>query len=212
MDLSGALTPVLEAARNQAREVDATGAFPHAAVGALRDSGLLGLTLPADAGGMGGGPRELVEAISQLATVCGSTAMVYLMHVSATMAVAAAPPAGRPELVGQLAGQRLGTLAFSEAGSRSHFWAPVSQSQTADGGTHVKARKSWVTSAGHADVYVVSTLTSPESVSPGGTGAGRSLRGRRRHAGRGGRRLLPRARAARQRIGADDVRPHYTAR
>jgi alkylation response protein AidB-like acyl-CoA dehydrogenase len=38
----------------------------------------------------------------------------------------------------------------------------VSQSQSDNGGTRVKARKSWVTSAGHADLYVVSTLTSPE--------------------------------------------------
>jgi alkylation response protein AidB-like acyl-CoA dehydrogenase len=103
-----------------------------------------------------------VEALSRLAAVCGSTAMVYLMHVSAAMTAASAPPAGRPELVGQLAsGATLGTLAFSEAGSRSHFWAPVSQSQTFNGGTEVKTRKSWVTSAGHADVYVVSSLTPP---------------------------------------------------
>jgi len=83
------------------------------------------------------------------------------------MAIAAAPPAGQQGLVPQLArGEQLGTLAFSEAGSRSHFWAPVSQSQTVDGGTHVKTRKSWVTSAGHADLYVLSTLTSPELVTP----------------------------------------------
>jgi len=165
MDLSHPLAPVLEAARAHARDVDATGEFPQAAVEALRGSGLFGLTLPSEVGGMGGGPPELVQALSQLAAVCGSTSMVYLMHVSAAMAVASAPPDGRPELVAQLAsGAALGTLAFSEAGSRSHFWAPVSQSQTGDGGTHIKTRKSWVTSAGHADLYVVSTLTSPELV------------------------------------------------
>ena len=48
---------------------------------------------------------------------------------------------------------RLGTLAFSERGSRSHFWAPVSQE--VDG--PIDAQKSWVTSAGHADDYVVAT-------------------------------------------------------
>jgi alkylation response protein AidB-like acyl-CoA dehydrogenase len=163
VDLSERLEPVLAAARAQAREVDATGTFPRAATQVLRGSGLMGLTLPVASGGLGGGPSELVEVVSQLAAACGSTAMVYLMHVSAAMAVAAAPPEGRPELVGQLAGgDKLGTLAFSEAGSRSHFWAPVSRSQTVDGATQVKTRKSWVTSAGHADVYVVSTLTSPE--------------------------------------------------
>jgi alkylation response protein AidB-like acyl-CoA dehydrogenase len=160
MNLEARLAPVLEAAEAAAREVDDAGAFPQATVDALRESGLLGLTLPADAGGLGGGPEDLVEALSALAAVCGSSAMVYLMHVSATMAIAASPPPGRPGLLGRLATEALGTLAFSEAGSRSHFWAPVSQSErTGDGGVHVKAGKSWVTSAGHAGVYVVSTLT-----------------------------------------------------
>jgi alkylation response protein AidB-like acyl-CoA dehydrogenase len=162
MELSARLEPVLAAARAHAVEVDATGTFPHSAVDALRESGVFGLTLPAEAGGMGGGPIELVAALSELAAVCGSTAMVYLMHVSAAMAVASAPPPGRPDLVGRLAsGRALATLAFSEAGSRSHFWAPVSQSALDNGGVRVKARKSWVTSAGQADVYVVSTLTPP---------------------------------------------------
>ncbi len=167
MDVSERLAPVLEAARSQAREVDTHGVFPTQAVAALRASGLGGLTLPRSVGGLGGGPAELAQVCAGLAAVCGSTAMVYLMHVAAATSIAAAPPSGRPDLVRQLAtGDLLGTLAFSEAGSRSHFWAPVSQSQTVDGGTHVKTRKSWVTSAGHADVYVVSTLASPELTPP----------------------------------------------
>lgn len=168
MDLPTTLGPVLRTAQEHARDVDATGAFPEHAVESLRRSGLLGLTLPTEVGGLGGGPEDLVEALSGIAAVCGSTAMVYLMHLASAMAVASDPPPGRPELVPQLAnGERLGTLAFSEAGSRSHFWAPVSQSQSDNGGIHVKTRKSWVTSAGHADLYVVSTLTSPELVPTG---------------------------------------------
>ena len=56
MDLATTLAPVLEAARKEAREVDTTGVFPGAAVEALRRSGLFGLTLPPESGGMGGGP------------------------------------------------------------------------------------------------------------------------------------------------------------
>src|SRR2546430_12830788 len=81
---------VLKAAGDSARQVDADAAFPRAAVAALRGSGLLGLTLPADVGGMGRGPEEFADVLTQLAAACGSTAMVYLMHVSAAMAVAAA--------------------------------------------------------------------------------------------------------------------------
>ncbi len=170
MELSDALAPVLKTAGASAADVDAQARFPREAVAALRDSGLLGLTLPREVGGMGGGPAELVEALAQLAAACGSTAMVYLMHVSAAMALAAAPPPGRPDLPGRLAnGELLATLALSEAGSRSHFWAPMSQAELDDGAgggaIRLRAGKSWVTSAGHADVYVVSSLT-PPSLAP----------------------------------------------
>lgn len=160
MDVTTRIAPVLAVAADHAADVDADARFPDEAIAALRESGLLGLTLSAEVGGLGGGPHELVDVLGQLAGVCGSTAMVYLMHVSAAMAVAAAPPPGLPELLDDLAsGEVLGSLAFSEAGSRSHFWAPVSQAQTTDGGVRLNAAKSWVTSAGHADVYVVSTQT-----------------------------------------------------
>jgi len=162
-----ALAAVLKVARDNAPQVDADAAFPQAAVTALRGSGLLGLTLPADVGGMGRGPEEFADILAQLAAACGSTAMVYLMHVSAAMAVAAAPPPGRPDLLRRLAnGDLLATLALSETGSRSHFWAPVSQAQLEVDGIRLKVRKSWVSSAGYADVYVVSALTPPE-LAPG---------------------------------------------
>jgi alkylation response protein AidB-like acyl-CoA dehydrogenase len=57
------------------------------------------------------------------------------------------------------AGRHLSTLAFSETGSRSHFWAPVSRATAnGNGAVRINAQKSFVTSAGHADSYVVSTL------------------------------------------------------
>ncbi len=158
MDLTTRLEPLLATAAQYAADVDADARFPEEAVTALRESGLLGLTLSPDVGGLGGGPHELVDVLGQLAGVCGSTAMIYLMHVSAAMPVAAAPPPAWSNLLGDMAGGSvLGSLAFSEAGSRSHFWAPVSQAEAGDGTVRLSAKKSWVTSAGHADVYVVST-------------------------------------------------------
>ncbi|MET3920682.1 acyl-CoA dehydrogenase family protein [Arthrobacter sp. UYEF20] len=160
INLTERLEPVIAIAGANAHDVDAAARFPAEAVVALRESGLLGLTLPQEAGGLGGGPHELVKVLSALAGACGSTAMIYLMHISAAMPVAAAPPPGSPGLVADMAsGRVLGSLAFSEAGSRSHFWAPVSQAGQNGAGIVLNARKSWVTSAGHADVYIVSTRT-----------------------------------------------------
>jgi alkylation response protein AidB-like acyl-CoA dehydrogenase len=56
------------------------------------------------------------------------------------------------------AGRHLSTLAFSEQGSRSQFWAPVSTAAGAEGDlVRLDARKSWVTSAHHATAYVWSS-------------------------------------------------------
>ena len=93
------------------------------------------------------------------------------MHVRATEVIVAGAKAIRsPVLESALAdisrGKHLTTLAFSEAGSRSHFWAPLSRaSRTASGGVVLNAKKSWVTSAGVADSYVVTTL-SPDAKGP----------------------------------------------
>ncbi|WP_100444028.1 Rv1679 family acyl-CoA dehydrogenase [Glycomyces xiaoerkulensis] len=162
MDTATALEPVLEAAREHAADVDATGRFPTEAVAALRESGLLGLTLPPGVGGLGGGPSEFAHAAERISAACGSTGMIYLMHVAAAMTAASAPPPGQPKLLEALAaGEALGTLAFSETGSRSHFWAPTSKASADGEAVGLDAAKSFVTSAGHADLYVVSTQTPP---------------------------------------------------
>lgn len=154
-----ALNHVVTVAAANAEQVDVEGDYPAAAVDALRGSGLLGLVVPEEAGGLGAGPQQFVDVVGRLAAACGSTAMVYLMHAAAAVTVAAAPPPGMPELLPAMAsGDALGTLAFSEKGSRSHFWAPVSTAVLSDDRDTVKLRadKSWVTSAGYADIYVVS--------------------------------------------------------
>jgi alkylation response protein AidB-like acyl-CoA dehydrogenase len=160
MHYEQALADVVKVARDNAERVDADAAFPAQAVAELRAGGLLGLVLPEDAGGLGAGPVEFVDVVSELAAACGSTAMIYLMHATAAVTVAAATPAGLPGLLADLAnGQSLGTLAFSERGSRSHFWAPVSTATAEGDRVQLHAEKSFVTSAGYADVYVVSTRT-----------------------------------------------------
>ncbi|MEN8654821.1 acyl-CoA dehydrogenase family protein [Streptomyces sp. 21So2-11] len=165
MNVDSLLQPVLATATEHASAVDADGRFPAEAVAALGTSGLLGLTLPVPEGGLGAGPEEFAHVTAELAGICGSTAMVYLMHVSGAMTVLAAPPPGLPALPGDLAtGRALATLAFSEPGSRSHFWAPISQAKR-NGGQEARftADKSWVTSAGHAQMYVTSVLSADEA-------------------------------------------------
>jgi alkylation response protein AidB-like acyl-CoA dehydrogenase len=140
--------------------VDATAAFPRRQIGALAGAGLLALTVPAALGGAGLGLREAAYVARELGAVCGSTAMIVTMHYAATAALVAGG-AGEPlagEVLAQIgAGDHLSTLAFSEPGSRSHFWAPLGTAAAGGGNVRLDARKSWVTSAGEADSYVWSS-------------------------------------------------------
>jgi alkylation response protein AidB-like acyl-CoA dehydrogenase len=152
-----------------AAQNDKAGRFSSEAVESLGNSGLLGLMLSENLGGSGLGPRTLASVIAALAEADASVAMVYLMHILGTAVMSAARPSGAKAVTPILqeigAGRHLSTLAFSEAGSRSHFWAPMSRAQRNGDGVCISAKKSWVTSAGHAQSYVVSAL-SPEGAGP----------------------------------------------
>jgi alkylation response protein AidB-like acyl-CoA dehydrogenase len=150
-----------------ARQNDKEGRFSAEAVAALGRAGLLGLMLPEEVGGSALGPSSFAAVVATLAEADASVAMVYLMHVCAAATIATARPSAAvaPALKEIAVGRHLSTLAFSEAGSRSHFWAPVSRARRNAAGVHITARKSWVTSAGQAQSYVVSSLA-PEGGGP----------------------------------------------
>ncbi len=145
-----------------AAQNDKEGTFSQPAVDALGRAGLLGLTVPAEHGGAGLGPRAVADVVAALAEVDPSVAMVYMMHVCGTACLVAAPTKTeriKRALTDIAAGKHLTTLAFSEKGSRSHFWAPVSKATRSPSGVTLNAQKSWVTSAGFATSYVVTTLS-----------------------------------------------------
>ncbi|HEV2820834.1 MAG TPA: acyl-CoA dehydrogenase family protein [Solirubrobacteraceae bacterium] len=162
LDLDAPLTlEAIAAIAADATAVDAEGRFPRAGIDELARAGLLGLGLPQSLGGAGGGPLEFVEVVEQVAAACASTGMVYVMHVvggQTLLAGAGGADATGPQreaLEAMAAGRHLTTLAYSERGSRGHFWAQVSHAVEDGDGLVVDADKTWATSAGHVDSYVL---------------------------------------------------------
>ena len=131
------------------------GQFPQATVDALSEAGLLGLISAPEVGGLGQGPRAAAEVVERLARECASSAMVICMHYAGTAVIEQHGDEATRKAIAS--GQHLSTLAFSEAGSRSHFWAPLSTATPTDNGVQLNAQKSWVTSASHATAYVWSS-------------------------------------------------------
>jgi len=148
-------TIAVEVTAKHAADVDRKAEFPRASIDALTKAGVLGLLSSKSVGGMGLGLRAAALSVERLARECGSTAMVMCMHFSATAVLENfAPEAVRKEVA---SGKHLTTLALSEVGSRSQFWAPVSSAKADGNKVKLNARKSWITSANHANSYVWSS-------------------------------------------------------
>jgi alkylation response protein AidB-like acyl-CoA dehydrogenase len=150
-----------------AADVDARGRFPVEGMAALAEGGFYGLCVDPGFGGRGQGPGTFAAVVEEIARQCSSSAMIYVMHVAAAKVVEASTifPRQAEVLHTMCEGKHLTTLAFSEQGSRSQFWAPMSRLEAANDGYRTHALKSWVTAAHHADSYV-SSAQSPGAQSP----------------------------------------------
>ncbi|MGH3010796.1 MAG: acyl-CoA dehydrogenase family protein [Gaiellaceae bacterium] len=159
-DASSVLGAVREHAVRQiaadARSVDRDRAFPEEGLRALAATGGFGLVVPESAGGAGGSLEALVDACESVGAACASTGMVFLMHSVTSATIAAGGGARADGYLRSLArGDALGTLAFSERGTGAHFYAPELRASRSNGTVHISGRKTFVTSGGHADLYLV---------------------------------------------------------
>ena len=159
-DVDSGLTAISAAAAGpvaaDAERVDRERVFPEGGMRALGEAGGLGLLVAAEHGGLGGGLGALAQACEAVGESCASTGMVFLMH-SVSAATVGAAGGGRAEelLRGMADGTVIGTLAFSERGTGAHFYAPELKATRSNGSVTVSGRKSFVTSGGHADAYVL---------------------------------------------------------
>lgn len=143
-----------------------SGTYPRVGMAALGQLGIGGITLPTRYGGLGLTYEAFAAAVEVIGSYCGSTAMVYVMHSGAVETVKrAGSESQRQEYLGGVRDGRIGSLAFSEPGTGGHFWFCTSQAERDGDGYVLKADKSFVTSAGEADWYVMQTR-SPDSDAP----------------------------------------------
>lgn len=178
-----------------AARIDREGVFPRENLRAIAAEGLLALSLPREHGGGGAGVQTVSLVIEELARGCASTAMCYNMHMATLPLIgAAASPAQVQALVAPIArGEALGSFAMSEPGSGNRLWHTDSHAVQEGDCFVVDCLKSFATSAGQADYYLVPTRSDPaagpndlslfmidgrdENIHPLGTWDGMGLRG-----------------------------------
>ncbi|WP_225783918.1 acyl-CoA dehydrogenase family protein [Xenophilus sp. Marseille-Q4582] len=138
-----------------AAETDREARFPRQALDALGAAGLLGLVSSPEVGGQGLGLAEAAQVVQRIAQDCPATAMVLTMHYAGTVLIEKYGPQQVRQAIA--AGRHITTLAWSEMGTRSHFWAPVGTARREGDQVVLDGFKSMVTSAAEADSYVWSS-------------------------------------------------------
>ena len=164
---------VLPAIAERASEADQTWTFPTANLSTLRAEGILGLMVPKNCGGLGGGLRDLAAATFALSTACPSTALAFFFHSSAvsrgTLALEAADAGlfDNPEdeaavrafgkkVLGRMgAGQYMANFGSETVKSSKGAVTIGTEAKRVEGGWRLNGVKSFGCNTGVADWYLV---------------------------------------------------------
>ncbi|MFJ8673255.1 acyl-CoA dehydrogenase family protein [Streptomyces sp. NPDC093589] len=157
LDLTARLTEVAEVTELHAQRTDRAAEFPVDALGALRRTGLLGLLVPAEHGGLGGTVADLVTAAQTLGRSDMSVAMIFAMHCQQSEAlIRHGHERLRKELLPRIAaGETYLASVTTEAGKGGHLLSAQSQLVDEDGRLVIDRHAPIVTGGAHADGFLV---------------------------------------------------------
>jgi alkylation response protein AidB-like acyl-CoA dehydrogenase len=149
--------------RPNAERLDRDAAFPSENLARLAREGWNSILFPEELGGLGLDHVAFALATEEIASVDASTALIYVMHVSATQTIFLFGSDDQKErwVKGSRSG-KIGTFSTSERATGGHFWYNVSQAKRRGQDYVINLEKSFTTSSGHADFYVLTTQT-PEA-------------------------------------------------
>jgi alkylation response protein AidB-like acyl-CoA dehydrogenase len=132
----------------------------------LAKHGWNGVLFPKELDGLGLNHVAFTIAAEEIAAADASTGLIYVMHVSAAQAIYLFGTDDQKQRWVRAARQgKLGTFSTSERATGGHFWHNLSQAKRSGKDYVIDLEKSFTTSAGHADFYVLTTQT-PNATKP----------------------------------------------
>lgn len=148
-----------------ASAVDADAVFPTDSLGALRESGLLGLLVPAEYGGLGSDVDVLIEVAQVLASGCLSTAMIWTMHCQQVDAlVRYATPRLRSELLPRIASGEVYLASVTTEPGKGGFLLSAEAPLEDAGETLSFERDAPVVTGGeYADGFLITLRAAPDA-------------------------------------------------
>lgn len=151
-------------------ELDETGEFPWAIMKNCAETGLFGVSIPEEYGGMGGGSFENCIVVEELSKACLGVSVSYAASLlGAYPILLGASEEQKKKYLTQIAsGSKLAAFGLTEANAGSD--AQGIRTEAKKDGNHyiLNGTKQWITNGGEADIYTVIAMTDR---SRGGRGA-----------------------------------------
>ncbi len=143
---------------------DQTGEYPWEAIEALREYDLMGVWIPKEYGGHGGGVLNLCLVVEELSRVCGAVGVAYAVNAlgSFPIIISGTEEQKRRYLPAIARGEKLVAFCLSEYGAGSDAGSLKTRA-VRDGDSYViTGDKKWTTNAEAASIYTVYATTDPE--------------------------------------------------
>jgi len=139
---------------------DREGSYPRENLRALAEAGWNSVLFPKELGGLGLDHVAFTIAAEEISAADASTGLIYVMHVSAAQSIFLFGTDDQRErwVKGARAG-KIGTFSTSERATGGHFWHNLSQARRTGEDYVIDLEKSFTTSSGQADFYVLTTQT-----------------------------------------------------
>ncbi len=146
--------------RPNAAHIDATYTYPRDNLNALARAGWNSLFLPEADSGLGLDFVAFAIASEEIGHACASTGLVYVMHSGAFKTIQLYGNDDQKARWLKTARDGLvGTYSTSEKASGGHWWFNFSEASRSGEDYLINAEKSFTTSSGQADYYLVQTRT-----------------------------------------------------
>ncbi len=144
--------------RPNSDRIDQQGIFPRENLQALARAGYAGVLIDKEYGGLGLDHVAFAIAAEEIGRACASTALVYVMHIGAVQTIALyGNDDQKRRWVASAREGKIGTYSTSEKASGGHWWFNFSQAEKDGDDYLLSAEKSFTTSSGQADYYLVQT-------------------------------------------------------
>jgi isovaleryl-CoA dehydrogenase len=153
-----------------AAEIDQKERFPRETFSKMAELGLLGIGIPEEYGGSGGGIVESCMVAEELARHCGSTAASWGAHVDLCAANVCrnGTPAQKKRFLPDLAsGKKIGAMAMTEPEAGSDVLSMKTRAVEQGDFFVLNGTKTFITNGPVGDLFLVYTKTDPKSKGKG---------------------------------------------